>query len=510
MNIFLTIVKIMYLYSIEGEFMDDMDLKFDIIYDQITKYITNVDDLILIRKAYEFAKEKHKGVLRKDGSPYLRHLIETAEIIVSLHGGPNTIAASLLHDVVEDIEEVSEEIIRLMFGDDVASLVMSVTKVSESESESYSDSKNKTIQKVFHAMSNDVRTIIIKIADRLNNMRTLASMKEEKQKLISEQTLELYAPVARYIGLNKIATELEELCLFYLNNEMYSQIVCYVNEHNKRYKDSLDSMCQNIHQALLAMGIDNEIYRTNKEIYKIYKFINSGRHTIDEIDDLDIIHVLVDKNLECYISLGIVHSIYTPLMGRLKDYITSPKFNMYQAIHTVVISPIGNPSKIAISTKVMDNLFNFGIADKWRYDESKGYNQNSEQEDIRNHLNIIRELDRINSEDKVNPSEYVRLLQEDIFNHNQYIYVYNTIGEVIVLPIGSTVLDFAFKLSDKIAIGLKEAYINGIPASFDTKLKNGSIITVKSDNNCYVKEIWKKWVVSNYARIKIDEFLKSK
>ena len=371
--------------------MDEMDLKFDCIYADIAKYITKFDDLILIRKAYEYAKEKHKGVLRKDGSPYLRHLVETAEIIVSLHAGPNTIAAGLLHDVVEDVEEVTEETIRILFGEDIANLVVSVTKVNESESESYSDSKNKTIQKVFHAMSNDVRTIIIKLADRLNNMRTLGSMKEEKQKRISEQTLELYAPVARYIGLNKIATELEELCLYYLNNDIYSQIVYYVDDHNKRYKESLDSMCKNIHEALRAMGIDNEIYRTNKEIYKIYKFIKDGRHTIDEIDDLDVIHVLVEKNLDCYISLGIVHSIYTPLMGRLKDYITSPKFNMYQAIHTIVISPGGNPSKIAISTKVMNNLFNFGIADKWKYDENKGYNQNSEQEDIRNHLNIIRE-----------------------------------------------------------------------------------------------------------------------
>jgi GTP pyrophosphokinase len=172
---------------------------------------------------------------------------------------------------------------------------------------------------------------------------------------------------------------------------------------------------------------------------------------------------------------------------------------MYQAIHTVVINPSGNSSKIAISTKVMDDLYNFGIASKWQYDESKGYDQNKEQEDIRNHLNIIRELDRINSEDKVNPSEYVRLLQEDIFNHNQYIYVYNTKGEVIVLPIGSTILDFAFKSSDKVGYGLKEAYINGIPASFDTKLKNGSIVSVKSDNKNYVKEEWLKWTIVKYS-----------
>ena len=295
--------------------------------------------------------------------------------------------------------------------------------------------------------------------------------------------------------------------MFYLNNEVYSQIKEYIKQHNISYKESLESMRQNINAALLAMGIKNEIYITNKELYKIYKFVNSGEHTLDEIDDLDVIHVLVDKNLECYQSLGIVHSIYTPLIGRLKDYISSPKYNMYQAIHTIIIGPRGNPCKVAICTRVMKGLFDFGVANKWSYNEEKGYDRDEEQEDIRSHLNIIRELDRINSEDKVNPSEYVQLLQEDIFNHNQYIYVYNTKGEVIVLPIGSTILDFAFKSSDKVGYGLKEAYINGIPASFDTKLKNGSIVSVKSDNKNYVKEEWLKWTVSNYAKIKIKEAL---
>ncbi len=490
--------------------MDEVDSLFEKVYANAQKYITNTYDLMTIRKAYEFAKEKHKGVFRVDGSPYIKHPVETAEIIVSLHAGPNTIAAGLLHDTIEDVEDVNEEMIREIFGEDIASLVAAVTKVSVSESTSQVDSKDKTIQKVFHAMSSDVRTIIIKLADRLNNMRTLGVLKKEKQVRIANQTLELYAPVARYIGLNKIAKELEELCLFYLNREMYFQIVYYVEDHNKRYKESLEAMCQNITQALDAMGIKCEIYRTNKEIYKIYKFIQDGKHTLDEIDDLDVIHVLVNKNLDCYLALGIIHSIYTPLIGRLKDYITSPKFNMYQAIHTIVINPVGNPSKIAISTKVMDDLFNFGVASKWQYDESKGYNQNKEQEDIRNHLNIIRELDRINSEDKVNPSEYVRLLQEDIFNHNQYIYVYNTVGEVIVLPIGSTVLDFAFKLSDKIGSGLKEAYINGIPSSFDTKLKNGAIVSVRSDNKNHVKPEWVNYAFSNFAKMKVLELLNKK
>lgn len=487
--------------------MKEIDALFEKIYADLQEYISNIDDLILIRKAYEFAKDNHKGVYRKDGSPYIKHPVETAEILVKLHAGPNTITAGLLHDIIEDVEDVNEDVILELFGKDVKELVVSVTKVSVSESESYGDSKDKTIQKVFHAMSKDVRTIIIKIADRLNNMRTLGAMSEEKQKIISNQTLELYAPVARYIGLNNIAAELEELCLFYLNKKVHDEIICYVNEHSKRNKESLDAVCKNIHEALKAMGINNEVYRTNKEIYKIYKFLSNGKHTIDEIDDLDIIHVLVDKNMDCYLALGVIHSIYTPLAGRLKDYITSPKFNMYQAIHTVVINPSGNSSKIAIATKVMDDLFKFGIASKWQYDESKGYDQNKEQEDIRNHLNIIRELDRINNEDKVKPSEYVRLLQEDIFNHNQYIYVYNTIGEVVVLPIGSTVLDFAFKVSDKIGRGLKEAYINGIPATFDTKLKNGSIVAVRSDNNCYVKKIWKEWAFSNYAKLKIKDYL---
>ena len=356
--------------------MGDMDLKFDRVFQDASKYISKIEDLELINKAYEFAKEKHKGTFRVDGDPYIKHLIETAEILVSLQAGPNTIAAGLLHDTIEDVNDVDEAIIRNIFGNDIASLVMSVTKVNSSEEENYNLSKDKTIQKVFHSMSKDVRTIIIKIADRLNNMRTLSVLKEEKQKRISFQTLELYAPVARYMGLNKIARELEELCLFYLNREVYFEIKYYVEEHNKKFESSLIAMCENINQALLSMVINSKIYRSNKEIYKIYKFISDGKHTLDEIDDLDIIHVVVDKNMDCYSALGIIHSIYTPLMGRLKDYITSPKFNMYQAIHTIVINPVGNSSKIAISTQVMEDLYNFGISNKCKYDESKGYDQN--------------------------------------------------------------------------------------------------------------------------------------
>ena len=370
--------------------MVEMDEIFNNLYLDAKKYITKDTDLEFIKKAYEFAKNKHEGYYRVDGSLYIKHPLETAQILVSLHAGPNTIVAGLLHDVVEDVVGVDEGLIKENFGEDVANLVMSVTKVSSSESESYSDSKNKTIQKVFQAMSKDVRTIIIKIADRLNNMRTMSVMKKEKQIRISNQTLELYAPVARYMGLNKIAKELEELSLMYINRDVYEEIVSCLNEHNKKHSQNIKVMSENIRDALLTMGIKSEIYWSNKEIYKIYKFINDGKHSIDEIDDLDIIHVLVDKNMDCYLSLGIIHSIYTPLAGRLKDYITSPKFNMYQAIHTVVINPIGNSSKIAISTRVMNDLYNFGIANKWQYDESKGYDQNKEQEDIRNHLNIIR------------------------------------------------------------------------------------------------------------------------
>ena len=490
--------------------MNDIESLFNDVYLDVKTYITKSEDLNLIKKAYEFAKDKHDGCFRVDGNPYINHPLEVSKILASLHAGPNTIAAGLLHDVVEDVEGVTYEVIKNEFGEDVANLVMYVTKVSVNESASYNDSRDKTIQKVFQAMCIDVRAIIIKIADRLNNMRTLGVMAEEKRNRISNQTLELYAPVARYIGLNQIAKELEELSLMYINNDVYNQIVSYVEGHNKKYRESIKAMCENIHDALLAMGINNEIYCSNKEVYKIYKFLSDGKHTIDEIDDLDVIHVLVDKNMDCYLSLGVIHSIYTPLVGRLKDYITSPKFNMYQAIHTIVINPSGNPSKIAISTKVMNDLFNFGIASKWQYDESKGYDKNKEQEDIRSHLNIIRELDRINSDDKVNPSEYVRLLQEDIFNHNQYVYVYNTIGEVVVLPIGSTVLDFAFRLSDKIGSGLKEAYINGIPVTFNTRLKNGGIVSVKSNNECNVKQEWVDWVITHYAKIKIEELLNVK
>ena len=482
--------------------MLDMDLKFEKIYQKVLEYIENSEDLLAIKRAYSFAKSAFEGILRKDGSPYLTHLLEASDIVVDLHAGPNTIVATLLHDTIEDIEEITYTTIEKEFSKDVADLVEAVTKVSSEEK----DNKSKTVQKLFNLMRDDVRVIIIKLADRLNNMRTLGAMEKNKQINISKQTMELYAPVARYLGLNSIAKELEELCLYYLDNEKYMFITNYVNNHNDTHKSSISMIKKNLTIALKSVGIDNEVYHTNKEIYKIYKYI-SYVGNIEEIEDIDVINIIVEDNLDCYLALGVVHSIYTPLIGKLKDYISSPKYNMYQALHTIVIGPSGNPIKIAISTKVMKSIYNEGIASKWRYDEKKGYSKEKEQEDIRNHLTIIKELDRINMVDGVDSNTYVKILEEDVFNKSRYIYVYSTKGEVIVLPIGATALDFAFKVDSVSATRITRLLINGLECDFNTKLKNGSIITVKYGSKVSIDESWLEFTNSNYAKMKIKEYL---
>ena len=482
--------------------MYEMDLEFEKIYQKVLEYISYEDDLMMIKRAYSFVKIDFKDIERKDGSPFIKHLLDTASIVVDLNAGPNTIVAALLHDSIEDIEEITYETINKEFSKDIADLVEAVTKVSSQEK----DNKNKTVQKLFNLMRDDVRVIIIKIADRLNNMRTLSAMNREKQIKIASQTLELYAPVARYLGLNEIAKELEELCLFYLDNQKYEEIVSYVSEHNDNNKIQIKMMEKNISIALTSVGITNKVRHKNKEIYKIYKYVLNGGK-IQELDDLDVINIVLEDNLDCYLALGVVHSIYTPLIGKLKDYISSPKYNMYQALHTIVIGPSGAPIKIAITTKVMDSIYNEGIASKWKYNEARGYNKEEEQEDIRKHLNIIKELDRINMVDGVDSNTYVKILEEDVFNHSQYIYVYSTKGEVVVLPIGSTVLDFAFKVDSDKAMKINKILVNGLECDFDTKLKNGCIIGVKYSSAITIKEEWINHATSNYAKMKIKEYL---
>lgn len=482
--------------------MDEMDLEFERMYQNILVYIHKQEDLLLIKHAYGFVKIAFEGIIRKDGNPYIKHLLDTASIVVDLNAGPNTIIAALLHDCIEDIESITYETIENEFSKDIADLVEAVTKVSSQEK----DNKNKTVQKLFNLMRDDVRVIIIKLADRLNNMRTLSAMEEEKQIRISNQTLELYAPAARYLGLNEIAKELEELCLLYLARDKYQLISEYVEKHNKENKQGIHMMKRNLSIALESVGIDNEVYHVNKEMYKIYKYITDNGN-IEEIDDLDVIHIVVEDNLDCYLALGVVHSIYTPLIGKLKDYISSPKYNMYQALHTVVIGPSGNPMKIAIATKVMKSIYNEGIASKWKYNEERGYCKEEEQEDIRKHLNIIKELDRINMVDGVDSNTYVKILEEDVFNHSQYIYVYSTRGEVIVLPIGASALDFAFKVDSVSATRISKLLINGLECKLSSKLKNGCIVGVKYSPKVTISEEWLDYANSNYTKAKIKEYL---
>ncbi len=488
--------------------MESLDVQFQNIFELAKTYITDFNDLTNIAKAYYFAKLKHEGAYRIGGQPYMQHLIDTAKVLINLNAGPDTIVAGLLHDTVEDVPEVSNELIRDLFGEEVMNLVDSVTKVNIAEV-STEEEKNLTIKKIFLAMSKDVRTTIIKIADRLSNMRTLDCVTQDHKLRVSRQTLEIYAPVARCIGLNQIAEEMERLCLFYLDKEKLDLIEDYIEKDKKLTNKMINNITDNISRALLNLKIKNTIYKTTKEVYNIHKFISDDK-SLEEIQDLNVIHVIVENNLDCYISLGVIHSIYKPLFGKMKDYISSPKYNMYQALHTLIITPDGGSIKVAIKTKLMDNIYNFGVASRWSYIENKGYDKEKEQREIKEHLNIIKDLDKINAVDGVSTNDYVSLLKEDVFNYNQYIYVYTPQGEVIVLPTGATVLDFAFKKHGEGGKCLYEALINGIKVSIGTLLKNGTVVNLRFNKNNNVTEEWLKLVATKYAKIKIIKALERK
>lgn len=267
--------------------MDELDLRFEMIFKKINRYISKVEDLNMITKAYYFAKLKHDGINRIGGGPYMTHLLETADILVDLNAGPATIASGLLHDTVEDVEGVTNELIEVLFGKDISTLVDSLTKVNMAEVDKQSE-KNYTIKKIFNAMGKDVRTIIVKLADRLSNMRSLEKVSQEHKLRVSKQTLEIYAPVARSIGFNKIGNELEELCLFYLDNARYHEIKNYIEDNLSKTSQIIQDTKENIENALSSLNIKSRLYVTTKDIYSIYKFLNNNKK-FDEIDDLNVI-----------------------------------------------------------------------------------------------------------------------------------------------------------------------------------------------------------------------------
>lgn len=473
------------------------------------RYIHDEDSLNLIQKAYDYIMIKHEGQKRKSGEPYTVHLIWVAYILSCLQTGPSTIAAGLLHDVMEDCDVSREEMVS-KFGEEITSLVEGVTKIGKMPFKDESDFYAENHRKIYIAMAKDIRVILIKFADRLHNMRTLQYMKPEKQKRISRETLEVYTPIAHRLGLSDIKTELENLCLSYLDPVAFNEISILLQNRQEERRESVEKMLSEVKKLLDENNYKYRIIGRDKSIYSIYKKMFSKHKRFDELYDLYAIRIILENKLDCYSVLGLIHDHYRPIPGRFKDYIAMPKPNMYQSLHTSVIGEDGNTFEVQIRTEEMDELAELGVAAHWRYKENAGYSSKKEQKEIGEKLQWLREFislsDDIQDQDA---KEYYDALRRDIFEAN--VYVLTPQGKIVELPNGSTPVDFAYRIHTEIGHKLQGAIVNNVMVPIDTKLNTGDVCEIRTSNGTQgPSEDWLKFVRTAGARNKIRQFLAKK
>lgn len=475
--------------------------------DKFENYIHNSDDIKRIEFAFEYASEKHSGQVRKSGEPYIIHIIEVAYILACLNAGPNTLIAGILHDVQEDCNVANEEISKT-FSPEIATLVDALTKIQALSRRKDKEFLAESHRKIFIAMARDVRVIIIKLADRLHNMRTLEYLNEEKQQRIAKETLEVYAPIAHRLGMNNIKSELENLSLYYLEPDKYELIDSLLNNSATNRKKNIITMQKKIADMLIDKHIKFEISARIKSIYSIYKKIFFKGRKFEEIYDIMAIRIITETEVNCYEVLGYIHSIYKPIPGRFKDYIAMPKPNMYQSLHTTIVANDGNIYEIQIRTKEMDEIAESGIAAHWRYKENEKYDPKKEQKEIEEKLHWLSDFKTIESNNK-DAYDYMTALQKDIFDAN--VYVFTPLGKVIDLPTGATPLDFAYKIHTKVGDSAVGALINGVLMPLSTKLKTGDVCEIKTSKvSTGPNEGWLNIVQTSLAKNHIRKFLAKK
>lgn len=470
-----------------------------------SRYIHNPDDLALIEKAYRYAEKKHEGQVRKSGDPYISHCIGVAMIISELQGGPKTICAGFLHDTIEDTDTTKADIEK-EFGNEVADLVEALTKVTR-----LSDYKNveftaENHRKIFVAMAKDVRVIIVKLADRLHNMRTLQFQPEAKQIRISKETLDVYVPIAHRLGLYKIQTEMENLALWYIDRKDYQEIEAKVHSTENNAHEALSKAKNELVEILKPTKIPFAISDRVKSVYSIYKKMHNKHYTFDQIYDLMALRIITDTEQDCYAILGYVHANFKPVPGRFKDYIAMPKPNMYQSLHTTIVSNTGHVFEIQIRTKEMDEIAEGGVAAHWRYKENSKYDPKVEQEEIENQLHWFKDFVSITNEDSSSSTkEYVDTLSHDIFDAN--VYVFTPKGNVICLPNGATPLDFGYRIHSDVGEHIQGAKVNGILVPLSATLKTGDIVEVLTNKEAHPNSEWLNIAKTNFAKSKIRKYL---
>lgn len=467
----------------------------------IEKYMTK-DEIAFVMKAYEYASEMHKDQKRKSGEPYIIHPVNVAIILADLDMDVETIIAALLHDVVEDTPATYDDV-KNLFTEDIANIVDGVTKLNKLNYKSSEAFQAENLRKMILAMNNDIRVIIVKLADRLHNLRTLEYMNEEKRKQKAKETIEIYAPLAGRLGIFKIKWELEDLSLRYLDPEGYYDLVEKINKKRSEREKEINEIIKRISIELDKQELHYDISGRPKNFYSIYKKMKGKSKSFESIYDLIAVRILVDTVKDCYAVLGIVHSMWKPLPGRFKDYIAMPKPNMYQSLHTTVISETGEIFEIQIRTYEMHEVAEFGIAAHWKYKGGK-----AQGKDVDNKLDWLRQLLEW-QKDLKDPKEFIDTLKIDFFDDEVFVFTPN--GDVVDLPEGSTPVDFAYRVHTGVGNTCVGAKVDSRIVPLNYKLKNGNIveiITQKSSTG--PSRDWLKFVKSPRARQKIKQWFKSK
>ena len=454
-------------------------------------------DMALIDQAVEYANAKHKFQKRKDGSPYIIHPLAVAEVVTEMGLDSDAVLGALLHDCIEDTDASHEEIARL-FGDTVAELVEGVTKLTRANFSTSEQAQMENLRKMFMAMSKDIRVVLIKIADRLHNMRTMQYQSPEKQISKCRETMDIYAPLAHRLGMQRIKWELEDLSLRYLAPDRYNEIMSYLQAHEEQDEAFMRTIQNKITDRLTRMGIQATVYGRIKHVYSIYRKMQNQGKTLDELYDLYAFRVIVDSIPDCYNVLGHIHDLFNLVPGRFKDYISTPKPNMYQSLHTTVIGSQGIPFEVQIRTWEMHETAEYGIAAHWKYKQGTGAGSEKDFEWVRRLLESQQDSDA---------EEYVQSLKIDMFDDE--VFVFTPKGRIVSLPSGSTPIDFAYAIHSGVGNAMVGAKVNNRIANIDTTLTNGDIVEVLTSKNA--KGPSRDWLTickSNQARTKIKQWFK--
>lgn len=469
--------------------------------EKIRNYAPNAD-VSLVEKAYYFGKSAHEGQFRKSGEPYFIHPVAVANILSEMELDIETIAAGLLHDVVEDTDYTYEDI-KKEFSQEIADLVDGVTKLGQIKYQSKEETQSENLRKMFLAMAKDIRVILIKLADRLHNMRTLKFMPPEKAKSKAKETLEIYGGIANRLGISTIKWELEDLALRYIDMEGYYDLVEKVAKKRSQREAYIKNVLSILNRKFKVAQIDCNVYGRPKHFYSIYSKMKDKHKDFEEIYDLTAVRIIVGTVKDCYAVLGMVHTLWKPMPGRFKDYIAMPKPNMYQSLHTTVIGPDGEPVEIQIRTKEMHNIAEYGIAAHWKYKEG---NDDERQPNIEEKLQWLRQMMEW-EKDLKDPQEFLDALKDDVFSNQ--VYVFTPKGDVIELPSGATPIDFAYRVHTNVGNKCVGAKIDGRIVTIDYKLQNGNIVEIlTSANSNGPSRDWLSIVRTPNAKSRIRQWFK--